>query len=114
MKLFLQVNLRLCRMQTDWDNRKIVPPFIATVISVLGECLITFFLFFFFLFIYLFFVLFIPQRSKTDVRNFDTDFTREEPKLTPTDKNVIANINQDEFKDFSFVNAKFASDGNLV
>lgn len=53
-------------------------------------------------------------RSKTDVRNFDTDFTREEPKLTPTDKNVLANINQEEFKDFSFINAKFANDGNLV
>lgn len=95
-------------MQTDWDNRKVVTPFVTMVISVLGECLITCFLFVFF------FVLFIPQRSKTDVRNFDTDFTREEPKLTPTDKNVLANINQEEFKDFSFINAKFANDGNLV
>ena len=92
-------------MQTDWDNGKVVTPFVTMVISVLGECLITCFLFF---------VLFIPQRSKTDVRNFDTDFTREEPKLTPTDKNVLANINQEEFKDFSFINAKFANDGNLV
>lgn len=49
-------------------------------------------------------------RSRTDVRNFDTDFTREDPKLTPTDKNVTANINQEEFKDFSFVNPLFVSD----
>lgn len=56
------------------------------------------------------FFCFLSQRSRTDVGNFDTDFTREEPKLTPTDKNIIANINQDEFKDFSFVNAHFVSD----
>ena len=55
----------------------------------------------------------LSQRSKTDVGNFDTDFTKEEAKLTPTDKNVIANINQEEFKDFSFVNTQFVSD-NLV
>ena len=52
----------------------------------------------------------LSQRSKTDVGNFDTDFTKEEAKLTPTDKNIIANINQDEFKDFSFVNPQFVSD----
>lgn len=73
---------------------------------------------FFSLFVYVSFFFFLSiffssQRSKTDVRNFDTDFTKEEAKLTPTDKNVIANINQDEFKDFSFVNAQFVSD-NLV
>ena len=56
------------------------------------------------------FSLFFPQRSKTDVGNFDTDFTREQPKLTPTEKNIIANINQEEFKDFSFVNTQFVSD----
>ena len=69
--------------------------------------------FFFFVNVSFFLLIFFSQRSKTDVRNFDTDFTKEEAKLTPTDKNVIANINQDEFKDFSFVNAQFVSD-NLV
>jgi hypothetical protein len=42
-----------------------------------------------------------------DVGNFDTDFTREEPKLTPIEKNVIANIDQKDFKDFSYVNSNF-------
>lgn len=72
--------------EIDWiklEARQIVPPFKPTI------------------------------RSKTDVRNFDTDFTKEEAKLTPTDQNIIANINQEEFKDFSFVNAQFVSD-NLV
>eukprot|EP00794_Sanderia_malayensis_P020248 gene20248-22231_t len=43
--------------------------------------------------------LFRPQiKSSTDVDNFDKDFTREEPKLTPTDKGVLKSICQDDFK----------------
>jgi len=51
---------------------------------------------------------FQPQiKSSTDVDNFDKDFTREEPKLTPTDSNVIKSIPQDEFKNFSYENPNF-------
>uniref|UniRef100_A0A671WZQ3 Protein kinase C n=1 Tax=Sparus aurata TaxID=8175 RepID=A0A671WZQ3_SPAAU len=41
-------------------------------------------------------------KTKRDVNNFDQDFTREEPILTPTDSSIIKQINQDEFKGFSY------------
>uniref|UniRef100_A0A8C2XDD5 Protein kinase C n=1 Tax=Cyclopterus lumpus TaxID=8103 RepID=A0A8C2XDD5_CYCLU len=41
-------------------------------------------------------------KTKRDVNNFDQDFTREEPNLTPVEDNVIKQINQDEFKGFSY------------
>ncbi|KAM4715603.1 protein kinase C epsilon type [Anableps anableps] len=41
-------------------------------------------------------------KTKRDVNNFDQDFTKEDPVLTPTDDAIIRQINQDEFKDFSF------------
>ncbi|XP_036388075.1 protein kinase C epsilon type-like [Megalops cyprinoides] len=41
-------------------------------------------------------------KTKRDVNNFDQDFTREEPILTPVDDAVIKQINQDEFKGFSY------------
>ncbi|XP_077411768.1 protein kinase C eta type [Vanacampus margaritifer] len=37
-----------------------------------------------------------------DVNNFDPDFTREEPTLTPIDDSPMSSINQEEFKDFSY------------
>ena len=52
-------------------------------------------------------MVFLLQKSSTDVDNFDKDFTREEPKLTPTDSNVIKSIPQDEFKNFSYENPNF-------
>lgn len=42
------------------------------------------------------------QKTKRDVNNFDQDFTREEPVLTPVDDAIIKQINQDEFKGFSY------------
>lgn len=47
------------------------------------------------------------KRGKRDVNNFDADFTKEEPILTPTDPNVMKSIAQDEFRGFSFVNTEF-------
>ncbi|XP_077469111.1 protein kinase C epsilon type-like [Stigmatopora argus] len=41
-------------------------------------------------------------KTKRDVNNFDQDFTREEPVLTPVDDSVVKQINQDEFKGFSY------------
>ncbi|XP_054879396.1 protein kinase C epsilon type-like isoform X2 [Poeciliopsis prolifica] len=41
-------------------------------------------------------------KTKRDVNNFDQDFTREEPVLTPVDDSIIKQINQDEFKGFSY------------
>nr|XP_020462320.1 protein kinase C epsilon type-like [Monopterus albus] len=41
-------------------------------------------------------------KTKRDVNNFDQDFTREEPILTPVDDGIIKQINQDEFKGFSY------------
>uniref|UniRef100_A0A8C6P4S1 Protein kinase C n=1 Tax=Nothobranchius furzeri TaxID=105023 RepID=A0A8C6P4S1_NOTFU len=41
-------------------------------------------------------------KAPEDVNNFDPDFTREEPTLTPIDELVIPSINQEEFTMFSF------------
>uniref|UniRef100_A0A1I7VQX8 Protein kinase C n=1 Tax=Loa loa TaxID=7209 RepID=A0A1I7VQX8_LOALO len=46
-------------------------------------------------------------KSKRDISNFDTDFTKEEPVLTPTELAVSRAINQEEFHNFSFVNPNF-------
>lgn len=39
--------------------------------------------------------------------NFDAEFTKEEPVLTPVPMDVTMSINQEEFQDFSFVNQDF-------
>ncbi|XP_037098153.1 protein kinase C eta type isoform X1 [Syngnathus acus] len=41
-------------------------------------------------------------KTPEDVNNFDPDFTREEPTLTPIEDSPMSNINQDEFEDFSY------------
>ncbi|KAH7730321.1 kinase C eta type [Aphelenchoides avenae] len=47
-------------------------------------------------------------KSKRDVSNFDADFTKEDPVLTPTDPAVVRSIAQDEFRGFSFINPEFS------
>ncbi|XP_026468238.1 protein kinase C-like [Ctenocephalides felis] len=49
-------------------------------------------------------------KSPRDALNFDTDFTREEPVLTPVPQDVLRCINQEEFRGFSFVNRHFATE----
>lgn len=39
--------------------------------------------------------------------NFDTEFTKEDPVLTPEDPDEVSYINQEEFQGFSFVNKDF-------
>ncbi|XP_076455577.1 calcium-dependent protein kinase C isoform X2 [Babylonia areolata] len=46
-------------------------------------------------------------KSRKDVSNFDREFTSEAPKLTPTDKLFIMNLDQTEFLGFSYVNPEF-------
>lgn len=46
-------------------------------------------------------------RSKKDVANFDAEFTREEPILSPVNPEVLQTINQEEFRGFSMVNKDY-------
>ncbi|XP_075222749.1 protein kinase C [Lycorma delicatula] len=46
-------------------------------------------------------------KSKKDALNFDAEFTKEEPVLTPMNADAVRSINQDEFKGFSFVNPDY-------
>jgi len=45
--------------------------------------------------------------SGRDTGNFDKEFTSEAPKLTPTDKLFIMNLDQTEFDGFTYVNPEF-------
>lgn len=54
-----------------------------------------------------------PQKSPKDALNFDTEFTKEEPVLTPVPNDVIRCINQDEFAGFSFVNKNFGPERKI-
>ncbi|XP_065200537.1 protein kinase C-like isoform X1 [Planococcus citri] len=46
-------------------------------------------------------------KSKKDALNFDTEFTKEEPGLTPISADVVKSINQEEFRGFSFTNMDY-------
>lgn len=50
---------------------------------------------------------FRPKLSKREAANFDAEFTKEEPVLTPVPHDVVRAINQEEFRGFSFVNKDF-------
>ncbi|KAG5443380.1 Calcium-dependent protein kinase C [Clonorchis sinensis] len=46
-------------------------------------------------------------KDKRDVSNFDREFTKDAPKMTPTDKLYIMNLDQTEFAGFSYVNPEY-------
>lgn len=46
-------------------------------------------------------------KSRLDTSNFDQDFTKADPVLTPSDPQVIRNITQSEFEGFSFTNKDY-------
>lgn len=55
-------------------------------------------------------------KGKKDVMNFDTEFTKEEPVLTPINPEIVRTINQEEFRGFSFYNQDYGklSGGGVV
>ncbi|KAI8046048.1 hypothetical protein M5D96_002248 [Drosophila gunungcola] len=50
---------------------------------------------------------YVKCKNPRDANNFDAEFTKEDPVLTPIGNDVVRCINQDEFAGFSFVNPKF-------
>ena len=51
----------------------------------------------------------ILQKNSRDTSNFDSEFTREAPNLTPTDKLFIMNLDQTEFDGFTYINPEYIS-----
>ncbi|XP_049300792.1 protein kinase C isoform X1 [Anopheles funestus] len=98
----------------DWEaleQRKVRPPFRPRVVlivngSMLGHRISLTFRFFS-IHVYL-------QRSARDALNFDTEFTKEDPVLTPVPNDIIRCINQDEFGGFSFTNPEFGPERKIV
>lgn len=43
-------------------------------------------------------------KSVADVSNFDSDFTMEKPVLTPIDPQILASMDQEQFKGFTYTN----------
>lgn len=51
----------------------------------------------------------VLQKGRKDAVNFDAEFTKEDPVLTPINQEVVRAINQDEFRGFSCINSAFKS-----
>lgn len=51
------------------------------------------------------------MKGRKDAVNFDAEFTKEEPQLTPINAEVVRAINQDEFAGFSYTNGEFNKHG---
>uniref|UniRef100_A0A670XMT3 Protein kinase C n=1 Tax=Pseudonaja textilis TaxID=8673 RepID=A0A670XMT3_PSETE len=48
-------------------------------------------------------------KSKEDVSNFDPEFLKEEPILTPIEEGILSMINQEEFRNFSYTDPELES-----
>uniref|UniRef100_A0A915P7Y3 Uncharacterized protein n=1 Tax=Meloidogyne floridensis TaxID=298350 RepID=A0A915P7Y3_9BILA len=48
------------------------------------------------------------SRSRDDTSNFDSEFTGEQPKLTPVDRLFLMNLDQNEFEGFTYGNEDYA------
>uniref|UniRef100_A0ABM5FBY2 Protein kinase C n=1 Tax=Pogona vitticeps TaxID=103695 RepID=A0ABM5FBY2_9SAUR len=48
-------------------------------------------------------------KSKEDVSNFDPEFLKEEPVLTPIEDGILSMINQEEFRNFSYTDPELES-----
>ncbi len=48
--------------------------------------------------------MFSAQRHILDVQYFDSAFTIEKPQLTPVDKDILASMDQTQFRGFSYTN----------
>ncbi|XP_068435129.1 protein kinase C beta type-like isoform X2 [Clinocottus analis] len=51
-------------------------------------------------------------KNRRDTCNFDKEFTKMPVDLTPTDKLVIMNLDQDDFLGFSYTNPEYVAPGN--
>ncbi|CAG5897571.1 unnamed protein product [Menidia menidia] len=51
------------------------------------------------------------EKNRRDTCNFDKEFTKMPVDLTPTDKLVIMNLDQDEFLGFSYTNPEYVAPG---
>lgn len=92
----------------DWvalEQRKVEPPFRPKVVSNLDRIITNS--------TSLTNYISHPQRNPRDALNFDTEFTKEEPVLTPVPNDVIRCINQEEFAGFSFVNSNFGPERKI-
>ncbi|KAJ6658039.1 hypothetical protein lerEdw1_001698, partial [Lerista edwardsae] len=48
-------------------------------------------------------------KSKEDVSNFDPEFLKEEPLLTPIEDRILSMLNQEEFRNFSYTDPELES-----
>lgn len=85
----------------DWakiENREVQPPFKPKIVSVFYAKVLG---------IRKNGNIFVLQKHRKDVSNFDKQFTGEKTDLTPTDKLFMMNLDQTEFMGFSFLNPEF-------